>query len=122
MQASRPIHVADRSTAFMGLQFADPAYNRPVSSGPGESRRMRARIPGIVWLVVGVALALAVFYVARQVILPFVLALFLTYLLLPLVNVMHSSAGGRRGTPRAIASFLALADSPRKRFYSRWNG
>jgi len=28
MQARRPIHVADRSTAFMGLQFNDPAGNR----------------------------------------------------------------------------------------------
>ncbi len=109
MQARRPIHVADRSTAFMGLQFNDPAYKPAVSIGPGESRRMRGRIPGAVWLVVGVAAALAVFYLARQVILPFVLALFLTYLLLPLVNAMHSSTGGRRGTPRAIASFLALA-------------
>jgi len=43
MQARRPIHVADRSTAFMGLQFDDPAYNRPVSTGPGESRRMLVR-------------------------------------------------------------------------------
>jgi len=109
MQARRSIHVADRSTAFMGLQFDDPAYNRPVSTGPGELRRMRARIPGVVWLVVGVVLALAVFYLARQIILPFVLALFLTYLLLPLVNAMTSSAGGRRSTPRALASFLALA-------------
>ena len=109
MQARCPIHVADRSTAFMGLQFNDPAYNRPVSAGSGDLRRMRGRIPGLVWLAVGVALALAVFYLARQVILPFVLALFLSYLLLPLVNAMNSSAGGRRGTPRAFASFLALA-------------
>lgn len=93
----------------MGLQFNDPAYNRPVSTGPGDSRRVRGRIPGVLWLAVGVALALAVLYVARQVILPFVLALFLTYLLLPLVNAMHNSAGGRRGTPRVLASFLALA-------------
>src|ERR1700704_914384 len=109
MQARRPIHVADRSTAFMGLQFNDPAYNRPVSTGPGDSRRMRGRIPGFVWLAGGVALALAVFYVARQVIVPFVLALFLTYLLRPLGNAMNRPGGGRRGTPRALASFLALA-------------
>ena len=70
---------------------------------------MRGRIPGVLWLAVGVALALAVLYLARQVILPFVLALFLTYLLLPLVNAMHNSAGGQRGTPRVLASFLALA-------------
>src|SRR5256712_1960251 len=107
MQARRPIHVADRSTAFMGLQFNDPAFSRPASTG--DTRRMRGRIPGLVWLVVGVALPWAVFYLARQVFLPFVLALFLTSLLLPLVNAMNSSAGGRRGTPRALASFLALA-------------
>ena len=95
MQASRPIHVADRSTAFMGLQF--------------ESRRLRARVPGSVWLAVAAILALAVIYLARQVILPFVLALFLTYLLLPFVNVMNTASRGRRATPRAIAAFLALA-------------
>jgi len=49
-----------------------------VSTGPGDSRRLRGRIPGLAWLVVGVGLALAIFYLARQVILPFVLALFLT--------------------------------------------
>src|SRR5256885_16961209 len=95
MQARRPIHVADRSTAFMGLQF--------------ESRRLRTRVPGIVWLAVAAVLALAIVYLARQIILPFVLALFLTYLLLPLVNAMSSPARERRGTPRVIASFLALA-------------
>jgi predicted PurR-regulated permease PerM len=95
MQASRPIHVADRSTASMGLQF--------------ESRRLRTRVPGIVWLAVAAILALMVIYLARQVILPFVLALFLTYLLLPLVNAMNTASRGRRGTPRAIAAFLALA-------------
>jgi predicted PurR-regulated permease PerM len=79
----------------MGLQF--------------ESRRLRARVPGTIWLAVAAALALTVIYLARQVILPFVLALFLTYLLLPLVNVMNTASRGRRATPRAIAAFLALA-------------
>jgi predicted PurR-regulated permease PerM len=80
-----------------------------MSTLPGEQRRLRTRVPGVVWLVVGVVLALAVFYVARQVILPFILALFLTYLLLPLVNAMSTSTVGRRTTPRAVAAFLALA-------------
>ena len=95
MQATCSIHVAERSTAYMSLQFND-------------ARRFRGRIPGAVWLVVGIVLALAIVYLARQIILPFVLALFLTYLLLPLVNAMSSPARGRRGTPRVIASFLAL--------------
>jgi len=80
-----------------------------MSAVVGEPRRFRGRIPGAVWLAVAIILALAVVYVARQVILPFVLALFLTYLLLPLVNAMSRSARGRRGTPRVIATFLALA-------------
>ena len=80
-----------------------------MSSIAGEPRRLRTRIPGVVWLLGAVVLALAVVYVARQVILPFILALFLTYLLLPVVNAMHTPTGGRRGTPRALASFLALA-------------
>jgi predicted PurR-regulated permease PerM len=109
MQATCAIHVAERSTAKMGLQFDDAPYNRPMSAVVGEPRRFRGRIPGVVWLAAAIVLALAIVYVARQVILPFVLALFLTYLLLPLVNAMHASAGGRRGTPRALASFLALA-------------
>ncbi len=93
----------------MGLQFDDAAYNRPMSAVVGEPRRFRGRIPGVVWLAAAIVLALAIVYVARQVILPFLLALFLTYLLLPLVNAMNASSGGRRGAPRAIASFLALA-------------
>jgi predicted PurR-regulated permease PerM len=109
MQATCAIHVAERSTATMGLQFDDAPYNRPMSAVVGEPRRFRGRIPGVVWLAAAIVLALAIVYVARQVILPFVLALFLTYLLLPLVNAMSNSAGGRRSTPRAIASFLALA-------------
>jgi predicted PurR-regulated permease PerM len=109
MQATCPIHVAERSTAYMGLQFDDAAYNRPMSAVVGEPRRFRSRIPGTVWLAAGILVALAIAYLARQIILPFVLALFLTYLLLPAVNAMSTPAGGRRGTPRVVASFLALA-------------
>jgi predicted PurR-regulated permease PerM len=92
----------------MGLQFNDAPAPRLMSGVAGEPRRFRGRIPGAVWLVVGIVLALAIVYLARQIILPFVLALFLTYLLLPLVNAMSNPAHGRRGTPRVIASFLAL--------------
>src|SRR5260370_23508358 len=97
MQATCAIHVAERSTAYMGLQFDDATYNRPMSAVVGEPRRFRGRIPGVIWLAAAIVLALAIVYAARQVILPFVLALFLTYLLLPLVNAMNASSGGRRG-------------------------
>src|SRR5437879_649016 len=100
MQATRSIHVAERSTAYMGLQFSDASSNRPLSAVAGEPRRFRGRIPGAVGLGIAVILALAVVYLARQIILPFVLALFLTYLLLPLVNAMNNPARERRGTPR----------------------
>src|ERR1700693_1416253 len=93
----------------MGLQFDDAAFNRPTSAVVGEPRRFRGRIPGAVSLAVAILLALAIIYLARQIILPFVLALFLTYLLLPLVNAMSAPAHGRQGTPRVIATFLALA-------------
>jgi predicted PurR-regulated permease PerM len=109
MQASCAIHVAERSTAYMGLQFDDGPYNRPMSAVVGEPRRFRGRIPGAVWLAGAIVLGLAIVYLARQIILPFVLALFLTYLLLPLVNAMSTPARGRRRTPRVVASFLALA-------------
>jgi predicted PurR-regulated permease PerM len=109
MQATCSIHVAERSTAYMGLQFDDAPYNRPMSAVTGEPRRFRGRIPGAVWLAVAVVLGLAIVYLARQIILPFVLALFLTYLLLPIVNAMSTPKNGRRATPRVIASFLALA-------------
>ena len=108
MQATCSIHVAERSTAYMGLQFDDAADDRPMRAVVGEPRRFRGRIPGAVWLAIGTVIALAIVYLARQIILPFVLALFLTYLLLPLVNGMTTPARGRRGTPRVIASFLAL--------------
>jgi predicted PurR-regulated permease PerM len=74
----------------------------------GEPRRFGGRIPGGIGLAIAIVVGLAIVYLARQVILPFVLALFLTYLLLPLVNAMNTPSSGRRGTPRVIASFLAL--------------
>ena len=109
MQATGSVHVAERSTAYMGLQFGDAPYNRPLSAVAGEPRRFRGRIPGAAWLGVAIVVALGIVYLARQIILPFVLAIFLTYLLLPLVNAMSAPTGGRRGTPRVIATFLALA-------------
>src|SRR2546422_26206 len=88
MQACRAIHVAERSPAFMGLQFNDPSYNRPLSTGSGEPRRLKSRLPGAIWAGGGVLLLLLIIFLARQIIPPFLLAIFLTYLLLPLVNAM----------------------------------
>ncbi|HVH64438.1 MAG TPA: AI-2E family transporter [Candidatus Acidoferrum sp.] len=78
-------------------------------SSVAEPRRWRSRVPTGVWWALGILLVLAVVFLARQIILPFLLAIFLTYLLLPLVNAM--TAPGRTGwrTPRAMAAFLALA-------------
>jgi predicted PurR-regulated permease PerM len=93
----------------MGLQFTDPPYNRPMSSHAGEPRRWRGRLPNGVWLGAGLLLLVAIVFLARQIILPFLLALFLTYLLLPLVNAMTSPGRSGRHTPRGLATFLALA-------------
>src|SRR2546428_1959773 len=109
MQACRAIHVAERSTAFMGLQFNDPSYNRPMSTGSGEPRRLKSRLPGAIWAGGGLLLLLLIIFLARQIILPFLLAIFLSYLLLPLVNAMTEPGPGGRRTPRALAAFLALA-------------
>jgi len=93
----------------MGLQFDQSPYNRAMSSVAGEPRRLRGRIPTPVWLVGGLLLLLVVVFLARQIILPFLLAVLLTYLLLPLVNAMTNSGREGRHTPRSLASFLALA-------------
>ncbi|TMF26128.1 MAG: AI-2E family transporter [Chloroflexi bacterium] len=109
MQARRTIHVAERSTAFMGLQFNDPSYNRPMSTGGGEPRRLKSRLPSAFWVGGGLLLLLLITFLARQIILPFLLAIFLTYLLLPLVNAMTEPGPGGRRTPRVLAVFLAVA-------------
>jgi predicted PurR-regulated permease PerM len=109
MQACRPIHVADRSTGFMGLQFDDPPYNRAMSSVAGDQRRWKGRIPNAIWLGGGLLLLLAIVFLARHIILPFLLAILLTYLLLPLVNAMTKPGQSGRRTPRGLAAFLALA-------------
>src|SRR5919197_2522594 len=74
-----------------------------------EPRRWRSRIPTGVWWVVGALIVLLIVFLARQVILPFLLAIFLTYLLLPLVNAMTAPGRTRWRTPRGVAAFLALA-------------
>src|SRR5207302_144243 len=74
----------------------------------GDPRRLRGRVPSALWL--GLAgLGGAIFlYLARDILLPFALALFLAYLLIPLVDAM-SRPRPRRTTPRPVAAFLALA-------------
>jgi predicted PurR-regulated permease PerM len=79
-----------------------------MSTVTGESRRYR-RVPNIVWLAGGILLAALVVFMARQIILPFVLAIFLTYLLLPLVNVMTTPGSRGLHTPRPLAAFVAMA-------------
>src|SRR5438046_5633407 len=119
MQARRTIHVAERSTAFMGLQFNDPSYNRPMSTGGGEPRRLKSRLPGAIWAGGGLLLLLLIIFLARQIILPFLLAIFLTYLLLPLVNAMtepgpggrpHASGAGRIPRPRRLCGGIGGGD------------
>jgi predicted PurR-regulated permease PerM len=74
----------------------------------GEARRAR-RLPNAVWLGGGLLLFLLIVFLARQIILPFLLAIFLTYLLLPLVNAMTGPGPRGRRTPRSLAALLALA-------------
>ena len=74
-----------------------------------EPRRWRSRIPTGVWWVVGALIVLLIVFLARQVILPFLLAIFLTYLLLPLVNAMTAPGRTPWRTPRGLAAFLAVA-------------
>jgi predicted PurR-regulated permease PerM len=92
----------------MGLQFDAPPYTRSMST-VAEPRRLRGRVPTAVWLGGGVLLLLAIVFLARQIVLPFLLSLFLTYLLLPLVNAMTQPRRTGRHAPRALAAFLALA-------------
>ena len=74
-----------------------------------EQRRWRTRIPTGVWWAVGALILLLIIFLARQIILPFLLAVFLTYLLLPLVRLMTAPGQTRWHTPRGVAAFLALA-------------
>ena len=74
-----------------------------------EQRRWRGRIPGGLWFAAGVLVLVAVVFLARAIILPFLLAIFLTYLLMPLVNLMIARSPGGRRIPRSLAAFLAMA-------------
>lgn len=61
-------------------------------------------------LVAGmVAAAIVLLLLARAVVLPFILALFFCYLLLPVVDAMSEPGASKRSTPRPVAAFLALA-------------
>jgi predicted PurR-regulated permease PerM len=55
------------------------------------------------------AAVLLVLFWSRHIVFPFILALFLTYLLLPLVDAMSRKDRTGLRVPRAVASFLALA-------------
>ena len=79
-----------------------------MSSLSGEPRRLLTRVPTVVWAGLLALLIIGLFLAARSIILPFVLALFVTYLLMPLVELM--TRPGRRGgqTPRMVAAFLAV--------------
>lgn len=92
----------------MGLQFDQP-YNRPMSSVAGEQRRWRGRIPGGVWMAAAVLVLLVIVFLARAIILPFLLAIFLTYLLLPLLNLMVDQTPAGRRMPRTLAALLTMA-------------
>jgi predicted PurR-regulated permease PerM len=79
-----------------------------MSSVAGESRRWRGRVPPAIWLIAGLAVLLLIVFLARQIILPFLLAIFLTYLLSPLVSAMTFAGSNGRHTPRSIAALLAM--------------
>lgn len=79
-----------------------------MSSVAGEQRRWRGRIPNGVWMAGGLVLLLAIVFLARAIILPFLLAIFLTYLLMPLVNAMMVQTPTGRRPPRTLAAFLAM--------------
>ncbi len=78
-------------------------------SSVAEQRRWRNRVPAGVWWAVAALVLVVVIFLARQIILPFLLAIFLTYLLLPLVNVMTAPRRSGWHTPRGVAAFLAVA-------------
>jgi predicted PurR-regulated permease PerM len=79
-----------------------------MNSIAGDARRLPLRLPPAAWVgLLGLGAALLLYW-ARNIILPFALALFLAYLLMPLVEAM-SRPRERRATPRPVAAFLALA-------------
>jgi predicted PurR-regulated permease PerM len=57
----------------------------------------------------GLLLLLAVVFLARAIILPFLLAILLTYLLMPLMNLMLADARGGRRVPRTVAALVTMA-------------
>ena len=92
----------------MGLQFDQP-YNRPMNSVASEQRRWRGRIPNGVWIAAAVLLVLAVVFLARAIVLPFLLAILMTYLLMPLLNLLMAQGRDSWRIPRSLAAFLSLA-------------
>jgi len=79
-----------------------------MSSLSGDSRRFGARVVPLLGPALAVAGLLLLLFLGRHIILPFIVALFLTYLLSPVVDALATAS--RRGPkpPRPVATFLAL--------------
>lgn len=75
-------------------------------TGAAERRTLSGRLVQAGLVALAVAAVFVLLYLSRNVILPFVMALFLTYLLRPLVRALSSE--GRWRVPRPVAAFLAL--------------
>lgn len=97
-------------SARAGASGAPPRKRRPVFSAGGRMRRL-ARLWGFL------GFAILVLVLTRHVILPFVFALLVAYVLAPLVRRMSVRAGGGARMPRWVAIivcyivFLALLSS-----------
>jgi len=80
-----------------------------MSSRSVDQRRFGGRIAPAVGVALTLLAILLVFFLSRHIILPFILALFLTYLLKPLVEAMAGTQRAKPKPPRYLAAFLALA-------------
>jgi len=85
------------SSAFLPPPPGAPA---PEAVAPATPRE---RISAGLWIALGVACALAFFYLLAPILTPFALAAVLAYLLLPGVNWLH-----RLGLPRTVASIALV--------------
>jgi predicted PurR-regulated permease PerM len=76
-------------------------------TGSSERRNLSGRLLQASLVALAVAGVFVLLYLARNIILPFVVALFLTYLLRPVVRAA-SQENARWRLPRPVAAFLAL--------------